>query len=536
MKLKCMCFLLCMAPSIGWTEMACNFLFDPNSSQQVSQKNKKNGLELTQEQTVIRDYTTQLKMHSSVSIADYNEAGIIFNTISEGYKNEFFLEAFELLPYIQLSNPNYFNKKIFKAINSAFHSADHTTLIRMIAVISDHFHIWSHYFSFENIEMIFSQSPKWKLIFPEDFYELFYPVKSYLKAIEILENKRVRGPRFLNEIRHNGMSETEHFFKLRKFAVISFLNTFAYLAVNPEKSEEIYNELMNSLPDFYYLDSMKNLEYNEKMIKEEYNKAVKYKNHYVLKDAQIASQVLNAVDLNVGQIKFQYEAFALIPYIQVSDPLDFYSYRTQNAVKSILLTQNVEILYQTLPVLFDNFEKWSAYINLEDLIYLKKSPVWYEEKSSRVLMPVYSTIEEIIDISSILHNAHYSKQSLNFLESTLDTVLLDYIGNGQNAYIKRLAVLASLKVYAHLFERYSPLYEKHLYFYHNLMAVLDKMALLWDENSHVCSSMLDVILANDQLFEVFVENKNSAKQLSNIHELIEKIRQNLNKRHIPFVM
>lgn len=496
------------------TTNECKSIFSPTTIKPFGEEKSK---------ALIENYILKLHMYPTIEISNKEHSDIIFRQLVPG--NPLFFKAFQLLPYIRSQNPEQHKKEVIRILKDVFYSNNLYVTTKVISIISNKFHTWSAYLSLEVVKDIIEDSPEWKN--ESDFLNF----NDFLRVIEIYENA-IKNFTYehslmydLSHKREDVLSRNDHFFHIQKFATISSLNILVYLPFDSKQAYQMYNDFIEYDRDLPELNSKNNGKIFQ-ILEDEFLKLEKSSN-YVLSDKKKANHVLSEMNLvnNGGKGVFKPEIFSLLPYINVEDPFNLYSFRIKRAIKSVLLSLDVEVLKPALHIIFSDFEKYSPYISQSDIGYLIESPIWMDE----TMNPLFKReLKEIMAVMRIISNDIRNLGTKNFiyLENIVIDELSGTIESAQTLYLKRLAVFASLNIYTHLFENYPTIYENpHPYFYDNLKTVLDDIVEFWDKDSYLCQLMLEIIRKNDSLFKI--EPNQLDLKASNIQSTIEEIKNNL---------
>ena len=323
---------------------------------------------------------------------------------------------------------------------------------------------------------------------------------------------------------NNILSEYKHLHKIKKRIVTALLQVFSYVAVDANKSRQLYDEIVSFVSDLNYLSEFTKKEDPVHAVVEEF--AI-YGNtpDYCITDKNTARHILDLADLSVREGNFDNKVFVMLPYIKVTD---LHLFRIQQILKSAL-SPDSEISEETFAIMIIAFERWLPYLTTEHIKYLINIPmlVHPEQESSRNIRLEFKQLLTVMNI--IEHVAERKFWHPIYLENLIFSMLNKIVDEGRKIYIRRMAIVASLSIHSNLFRSHPDIYDGyHPYYYDNLYGVLGGMQKVWSGGSHVCLRMLQIIIENDKLFGVYPSEPDPQKQQNagNIEQIIEKIRKN----------
>ena len=460
-----------------------------------------------------------------IQISDNKIIDLIFDTVQKP-GDPLFAEAFQLLPYIKNEALDC-NAKVLDSLKYVFHSAEYNTLNKVVSDISGDFYVWSDYFSFKSIKALVNDHPQMKELFSyKDFDAFFNSMEIYEAALNDVDHDKsiIHDISQFSYEENNILSEYKHLHKIKKRIVTALLQVFSYVAVDANKSRQLYDEIVSFVSDLNYLSEFTKKEDPVHAVVEEF--AI-YGNtpDYCITDKNTARHILDLADLSVREGNFDNKVFVMLPYIKVTD---LHLFRIQQILKSAL-SPDSEISEETFAIMIIAFERWLPYLTTEHIKYLINIPmlVHPEQESSRNIRLEFKQLLTVMNI--IEHVAERKFWHPIYLENLIFSMLNKIVDEGRKIYIRRMAIVASLSIHSNLFRSHTDIYDGyHPYYYDNLYGVLGGMQKVWSGGSHVCLRMLQIIIENDKLFGVYPSEPDPQKQQNagNIEQIIETIRKN----------
>ena len=432
-------------------------------------------------------------------------------------------EAFQLLPYIKNGDIDY-DERVFNVLKMLFHSSDFNAQNEAVSAISDNFYVWSRYFSFKRFKDLVDDHLQMRNIFRYMHFDSFFnSMEIYEAVIRDLDfdYSMVHDTyRFSNKEIHI-IGEYKHLLKVHKTVVTSLLQVFSYLAVDKDKSKQVYEEIVSYISDLDYLDVFTRKDDPVHLAEEAF--LMSGTRDYRVTDQNTASHILDLADLSAREGNFDRNAFFLLPYITVND---LHSFRIQQILKSAL-SPDSKIRQKAFETMIMDFEIWLTFVTTEHVNYMINMPLLVNADQDS-LKNIRLDLKQLIKVMNILENVAERKFFHPiYLENLLFGTLIKLVKNGRRFYIRRMAIVVSLRLHANLFRNHPDLYDGyHPYFYDNVLQTLGCMNRLWNGNSYLCEKMLQVIRENESLFGIYPSDFELEKKQStnDVERMVEKIR------------
>ena len=463
-----------------------------------------------------------------IQISDKKIIDLIFDKVQKP-GDPLFAEVFQLLPYIKNEALDC-NAKIFDSLKKVFHSSEFNTLNKVVSAISDDFYVWSDYFSFKSIKALVNDHPQMKELFSyKDFDAFFNSMEIYEAALNDVDHDKsiIHDISQFSYEENNILSEYKHLHKIKKRIVTALLQVFSYLAVDANKSKQMYDEIASFVSDLDYLSEFSKKEDPVHVLESEFLKSDKNPRKLITgKDT--ANCILDFAELKIKEGVFDSRIFQLLPVIHVKGLTDLHSYRIQRIVQSAF-SPDSEISQQVFEQMLFDLERWLPYLTTVHIKSFIDSPL-LAHAHQESLQLVRLDLKELLTVMNIIeHVAERKFWHPIYLENLIFGMLNKIVEGGRKIYIKRMAIVASLSIHSNLFRNHPDIYDEyHPYFYDNLWGVLRDMQKVWNGSSRVCLRMLKIIRENDKLFGVYPSEPDLQKQQNarNIEKIVEKIRKN----------
>lgn len=484
--------------------------------------------DITPSEVIIQDLYSQLNRRgqkagkASLEISDKEIIELIFDKVQQP-SYPLFAEAFQLLSYIKNGCPDY-DERVFNVLKMLIHSSDFSAQHEVISAISDDFYVWSDHFSFKGIKALVDDHLQMREIFRYMHFDAFFnSMEIYEAAIRDLDfDKSMVHDTYQFSYKENHIiGEYKHFLKIHRTIVTSLLQVFSYLAVDTDKSKELYEEIVSLISELNYLNIFTRKDDPVHLAEEAFMMSVAP--DYRITDKNTASRILDLADLALREGNFNGKVFKVLPYITVTE---LHLFRIQQILESAL-SHDSKIMQQAFETVIMDLEIWLPFLKTEHVNTMINMPVLVDAGHG-ALKSIHLDLKQLIKVMNILeHVAERQFFHPIYLENLLFSVLNKLVKDGRKIYIRRMAVVASLRAHCNLFRNHRDLYDGyHPYFYDNLLAGLTWMDKLWNENSYLCGEMLQVIRANEPLFGLYSDDFDSQLEQTpkDIEGMIEKIR------------